>query len=114
MNAFRTLLAAIFLVIAGYTAVVGAEHGWDLLAIFFGDIARMAWPGQFNLDFLSFLVLSGLWLSWRHDFGAAGLALGVCGFFGGGLFLSAYLLWASFDADGDMAVILLGRRRAAR
>jgi hypothetical protein len=81
--------------------------------VFFGDMMQMSWPGQFNLDFFTCLLLSGVWLAWRHDFSAAGLALGVVGVFGGMLFLSAYLLVASFRANGDVKVLLLGARRAA-
>ena len=50
MTGFRVLLAAIFETIAVYTAVVIADHGMNLLPVFFGDMAKMEWPGQFNLD----------------------------------------------------------------
>ena len=63
MRAFRTLLLLIWLVIAGYTALVVAHHGANLLPVFFGDIASLTWPGQFNLDFLCMLLLSGLWVA---------------------------------------------------
>jgi len=112
MGAFRILLVLLFLGIFGYTAVVAANHGINLMPVFFGDIAAMGWPGQFNVDFLSFLTLSAIWLMWRHHFSPAGIALGVVGFFGGGLFLSAYLLIASFGARGDIKELLLGRARA--
>jgi hypothetical protein len=92
--------------------VVGSRHGWDLLPIFFGDIAALGWNGQFNLDFLGFLLLSGLWVAWRHHFSAAGLALGLVAVFGGMLFLSIYLLVALAQARGDAAALLLGARRA--
>ena len=72
----------------------------------------MAWPGQFNLDFLCFLVLSALWVAWRHQFSPAGLLLAVAAFFGGALFLSAYVLIVS-TAERDMRVLLLGEARAA-
>ena len=104
MSAFRILLAFIFLSIVGYTAVVIANHGIGLAEVFFGDIARMAWPGQFNLDFMGFLTLSGLWLAWRHHFSPGGLALGVLGFVGGAPVLTAYLFVASLQAKGDPAV----------
>lgn len=112
MNAFRALLITIFSSIFVYTAVVVAEHGMGLLPIFFRDIAAMGWPGQFNFDFLGFLILSGLWLAWRHHFSPLGLGLGVLGFFGGAPVLTAYLLWASFAAKGDIRVMLLGQERA--
>lgn len=108
MFAFRAFLVVIFLVIAGYTAVVASNHGMNLLPVFFGDMTRMQWPGQFNLDFMCLLLLSGLWVGWRHRFSAAGIALGLLAVFGGALFLSAYLLHASFRAGGDIRVLLLG------
>ena len=113
MTAFRILLAVIFLTIAAYTAVVVAGHGLNLLPVFFGDIARMGWPGQFNLDFLCMLTLSGLWVAWRHGFGAAGIGLGLAALFGGAFFLSAYLLVVSLQAQGDMRRILLGPARVS-
>ena len=112
MGTFRILLALIFVGIAGYTVVVVANHGMGLLPVFFGDIAKMGWPGQFNLDFMGFLMLSGLWLAWRHHFSPAGLALGVLGFFGGAPVLTAYLFVASLQANGDPAELLLGKARA--
>jgi hypothetical protein len=111
MMLLRLLLALIFTVIALYTSVVAAHHGLNLLPVFFGDMAGMAWPGQFNLDFMCMLALSGLWVAWRHRFGAAGIALGLVAFFGGALFLSAYLLVESFRAGGSVEALLLGRLR---
>ncbi len=112
MTAFRTLLAAIFIFILTYTIVVAWNHGFGLLPIFFGDIANMTWPGQFNLDFLFFLILSALWLAWRHNFSPVGLALGLLGLLGGSLFLSAYLFIASFSANGNIKPLFLGKARA--
>jgi hypothetical protein len=114
MSAFRVLLAFIFIGIAGYTAVVIANHGMGLFGVFFGDIAEMGWPGQFNFDFMGFLILSGFWLAWRHQFSPPGLALGVLGFFGGAPVLTAYLFFASLQAKGDPAELLLGKARAQR
>jgi hypothetical protein len=113
MALFRLFLAACFLAIAGYTAVTVSIDGWNLLPVFFGDMAEMRWPGQFNTDFFTFLLLSGLWVSWRHQFSAGGLALGLVALFGGMLFLSAYLLFHSYRTGGNMAALLLGPQRAA-
>jgi hypothetical protein len=112
MTAFRVLLVAIFATIVAYTAIVVASHGLGLFAAFFGDIAEMGWPGQFNLDFTGFLALSALWLAWRHHFSPLGLALGVLGFFGGAPVLTAYLLATSFAVNGDVKELLLGSTRA--
>ena len=51
-----------FVALSGYTAVVVAHHGLDLFSVFFGDIAKLMWPGQFNLDFTCLLLLSALWV----------------------------------------------------
>ena len=114
MNRFRALLAAILVTIVLYTTVVVANHGMGLLPVFFGDILRMNWPGQFNLDFLGFLMLSGFWLAWRHHFSPTGLALGALGLFGGAPVLTTYLLITSFAVGGDVPRLLLGDARAAR
>ncbi len=112
MLAFRLALATIFISIAAYTSVVVANHGPGLLPIFFGDIATMGWPGQFNLDFLCFLIMSATWLSWRHNFTPTAFALGLAGLLGGAFFLSAYLLFMSFKVDGDLTQLLSGKPRA--
>ena len=83
MAAFRVLLVVLFSCMFVYTAIVVANHGFGLLGVFFGDIIAMGWPGQFNVDFSSYLTLSALWLAWRHHFSPAGIALAIAGFFGG-------------------------------
>ncbi len=112
MTAFRMLLVVLWVIIFGYTAIVIAHHGMGLLDVFFGDMAAMGWPGQFNLDFTSLLTLSALWVAWRHQFSGGGVALGLLAFFGGGLFLTTYLLVVSTMAKGDMKEVLLGKVRA--
>jgi len=113
MTAFRALLIVLWALIAGYTASVIANHGMGLLNIFFGDMAAMGWPGQFNLDFMFMLTLSALWVAWRHQFSIAGLVLAFLALLGGILFLTAYLLMVSWQAKGDMKQVLLGKTRAA-
>jgi hypothetical protein len=98
--------------VIGYTGIVGINHGWNLFPVFFGDIADMTWPGQFNLDFTCLLTFSGLWLAWRHHFTLGGLALGLLGIFVGTMVLAPYLLIVSFKANGDMKEILMGKMRA--
>lgn len=112
MTAFRILLTALLVNIIIYTTVVIADHGANLAPDFIGDIVALGWPGQFNVDFLSFLILSALWVAWRHNFSATGLVLAVPALFGGMMFLAPYLLITSFAAQGDMRVLLLGSARA--
>ena len=60
------------------------------------------------------IVLTAVWLAWRHEFSSAGFGLGLLGLFGGGLMLTTYLLVVSLQTRGDAAALLLGRARAAR
>lgn len=113
MILFRSLLAIFTISIISFTGIVVTNHGWNLFPIFFGDMMAMTWPGQFNFDFMCFLILSGLWLSWRHHFSIGGLMLGVSGVFGGIMLLAPYILIASYSAKGDIKVLLLGKVRAA-
>lgn len=113
MTLFRLYLAAVIVAIIAYTSVVIAKHGLDIFPIFFGDIAAMTWPGQFNVDFASFLLLGGLWLAWRHHFSMIGIAFGLFIQVGGMPFLASYLLVQSFRTKGDMKAILLGQTRGA-
>ena len=113
MTQLRFVLVTVLLVIVGYTIPVVANHGLGLLPIFFGDIAEMKWPGQFNLDFLGFLTLSALWLAWRNDFSSKGILLGISGFFLGAPFLCAYLLYESRHSEDDMSLLFLGPTRVS-
>ena len=110
MTAFRIWLAIVALVLAGYTALVIADHGWNLLPVFFGDIGTMGWPGQFNLDFLFMLTLSGLWAGWRNHWGIKGSILAVLAFGFGAMFLSIYLMVLVTMERGDLRAILIGNR----
>lgn len=112
MAVFRIFLVALIVCLGTYTVLTGLEHGWNLLPVFFSNITAMTWSGQFNLDFMTFLSLSALWLAWRHQFSTGGIVLGVLGFFGGMMVLAPYLLYASYQANGDAKILLLGRARA--
>ncbi|MFN9357108.1 MAG: hypothetical protein ACK6A4_09875, partial [Alphaproteobacteria bacterium] len=63
-------------------------------------------PGQFNLDFMGFLILSALWTAWRNGFSALGLILAVVAAFGGMAFLSIYVLILSLGTDRIRDILL--------
>ncbi len=108
------LYALIFLIVLTvYTGIVIANHGANLVPIFFNDMRAMAWPGQFNLDFMGFLILSTLWVGWRHEYSLTGWVLTPLALFGGMLFLTVYLLIVSFRVNGDLKALLIGEGRAA-
>lgn len=108
MTAFRLYLAALLAVLVAYTLAVMATHGANLFPVFFGDIARLAWPGQFNLDFMMLLSLSALWTAWRGGFAPKAFGLAALAFIGGALFLTIYLLVLSARTDGDTRRMILG------
>lgn len=111
MLGFRVFMIAVFLLLTGYTAITISNYGWNLLPVFFGDMRAMTWPGQFNFDFMGFLLLSGLWVAWRHRFSAGGLLLGAVAVFGGMMFLSVYLVISSTQSKGNVNELLLGKSR---
>lgn len=113
MQAFRLMLGLILVAIVFYTISVVMNHGLNLLPIFFGDIAEMAWPGQFNFDFLGMLMLSAFWVSWRNQFSPGGIGLGMLAFFLGAPFLTGYLLYLSYSTQGSVQEMLLGKKRSA-
>lgn len=112
MTLFRIFLATLLLALSAYTLFVGMAHGWNLIPLFFAEIQAMTWQGQFNFDFMGFLLLSATWCAWRNGFSPAGFGLAVLAATGGILFLSIYLLVLSFTTNGDIKAILLGPDRA--
>lgn len=113
MKAIQLYLVTLLIGLGTYTLLVGQQHGWHLLPIFFSDIQSMSWNGQFNFDFMTFLSLSGLWVAWRHHFTPLGIVLGVIAVFGGMMFLATYLLLASRSAP-DIPALLIGDRTQQR
>lgn len=110
MRPFYFFLMVLWGALAFYTVRVGMSEGWNLVPIFFGDIARWTWPGQFNLDFAMMLVLSASWTAWRGGFTPGSLALGLIAFVGGAGFLLPYLTYLAWRHGGETAAVLLGRR----
>ena len=110
MLLLRLFLAFVLSVFVAYTGFVISRHGTDFAGIFFGEIARLTWSGQFNLDFLFMLMFSAMWVAWRHRFSAGGIALSLLAFVGGTPFLCVYLLIESARCKGDVQALLLGPR----
>ena len=109
MKIFRTVLLIQLCTLLVYTFIVGSNHGWNLFEIFFTEIAKVTWAGQFNLDFMIMLSLSAMWTAWRNEFSAKGLALSFIAFVGGALFLTLYLLYLSIVEKGNIKLMLTGK-----
>jgi hypothetical protein len=110
MRPFYLLLMILWAVLVLYTGRVIADHGLGLFPVFFGDIARGEWPGQFNLDFTMMLFVSASWTAWRNGFSPSGWLLAAVAFVGGAGFLLPYLTYLAWKHRGDTATVLLGVR----
>lgn len=114
MTLFRFLLVAVIVAVTAYTIPVLANHGFTLYGVFFGDMSEMAWPGQFNFDFLMFLFFSAGWMAWRNEFSPTGWLLAVGAVLLGAPYLALYLLIMSYRVNGDVTALLLGASRAEK
>lgn len=112
MPLLRPVAAVLFVVLAIYTIVVVANHGANLVPAYFADVFSLTWTGQFVVDFTTYLVLTALWVGWRHEFSGAGIVLALLALVGGMLFFALYLLFAVRQAKGDPAKLLLGPGRS--
>ena len=108
MIMFRFFLVAVFVSMSIYTGVVIDQHGIGLFGVFFGDMAKFGWAGQFNADFMAMLAMSAIWVAWRNNFSTFGFLLATVAFFGGAPFLCAYLLVLSFSCSGNIVSMLIG------
>jgi len=111
MLAFRVMLGLILIILSAYTGKVLSTDGLTLFQVFFGDMAKLQWPGQFNLDFMFMLSLSAVWVAWRSRFSAKGIGLAVLAFFLGSAFLGVYLMILSFQPGATGKSILIGTDR---
>lgn len=109
MRALQALLALSSLLLLVYTGWVWVELGPNFLPAYLQGFSGVSWQGQFNLDFTVYLLLSGLWVAWRHRFSPLGIALGALALLGGLCLFGPYLLWASARAD-SVTGLLLGER----
>lgn len=107
MTMIKSLLIVFSLTIAIYTCVVFLREGANFIPPFLNAIAAGTWQGQFNLDFAFYLVLSAIWLVWRHRFSRAGFGLAMLSVFGMAFF-APYLLIQTLRARGDVQQVLLG------
>jgi hypothetical protein len=113
MGFFRIWLIFVFLIVSVYTASVVSLYGLNLFPYFFGDMMKMGWAGQFNLDFMFMLAFSAMWMAWRNEFAPQGLGLAVLAFFFGAPFLCLYLFYLSRQTNGDVVKMLIGNRATA-
>lgn len=110
MPIFRIALSIMGIGLAAYTSLVIANHGWNFTTYYFADLARIGWPGQFNLDFTILIVLAAAWIVWRNHGSPSSIVLALLLVPFVSMLLTAYLLYLSWQERGDMSRILIGDR----
>ena len=108
MTYLRIFIALLLAVIVEHTIYTGFTHGWDFLTPFQDGLFSLTWQGQFYLDFLCYLMLSGLWVAWRGGFTAASIALGVSAGIMGFVVFGALFLIYTVQSRGNLTAVLLG------
>jgi hypothetical protein len=107
MLAFRTLLVAMWLVVAAVTAWALMQMGlWAAAETFVRDFAH-PWRAQFYSDFSAHLILAACWILYRESSPGRGLLFAFATLSMGALFTLPYILIASLKA-GDAKGLLLG------
>ncbi len=109
-NLLKVLLVAQAILVLGYTVFAFKNEGANLLGIFLTNIQSFNWNGQFNLDFSSYLTLSGLWIMWRNKFNSFSIVLGVFAAVAGIIVFAPYLFYLLTKEKGDLKSVLIGNR----
>lgn len=107
---FKTLLIVQTIGLLTYTYFAFQTEGADLFSVFINNVLSLNWSGQFNLDFLCYLTLSGFWIMWRNKFTNESILLGLVAMVLGIVLFAPYLLWLTNKENGDIKRILIGDR----
>jgi hypothetical protein len=108
MTLLRAFLITTTLIIYALSIYVIATMGINYPAVFLSDMLKLDWRTQFNTDLLIALCLFFIWVAWREGFTAKGFLLGFLFMNLGFMFGCPYLLFATYKANGNIKVLLLG------
>ncbi|MFT6123985.1 MAG: hypothetical protein ACJAW2_000646 [Shewanella sp.] len=109
MTNFRVALLISWILIMSITAYAIVQAGPNWPAIYFGDLfLGNPWRQQFNTDFLIHLFILCSWVFWREESKLKGAIYGFLSIIMGGMFGFMYILYASYQAKGNVSKILLG------
>lgn len=106
----KTLLIVQTIGLLTYTFFAFQTEGADLFSVFTHNLLSLNWSGQFNLDFLCYLMLSGFWIMWRNKFTDKSILLGLVAMVLGIVLFAPYLLWLTKKENGDIKRLLIGDR----
>lgn len=110
LNLFKTLLIVQTIGLLTYTFFAYQTEGADLISVFAQNVFSLNWSGQFNLDFLCYLTLSGIWIMWRNKFSNKSILLGVAAMILGIVLFAPYLFWLTNKENGEIKRVLIGDR----
>ena len=106
---FLTLLLILqfaFILVFSFSAY--QYQGPNLFQFFFENILEMNWNGQFNVDFICYLILSGFWIMWRSKFTLMSIFIGSLAMVLGILFFAPYLMYLLNKTNGNLKLLMLG------
>lgn len=106
----KTLLIIQALALIGYSIFAYNNEGWGLYTIFAENILDLGWNGQFNLDFMCYLLLSGLWIVWRNNYTASSILIATMAMVIGIMFFAPYVLSLLINEKGDLNKVIAGNR----
>lgn len=107
---FKILLVILTLATLIYTYFTMQIDGVDFLSATIDHLKSMRWEGQFTLDFLTYLILSALWVMWRGMFTIQSIILGIIASIFGILFFAPYIFYLLTKENGDIRKVLIGKR----
>lgn len=84
------------------------KQGPNLFQFFIENIVAMDWNGQFNIDFICYLMLSGFWIIWRSKFTIISIFIGSLAMVLGIIFFAPYLMYLLHKSDGNLKLMFLG------
>jgi hypothetical protein len=109
-NLFKTLLMVQTIGLLTYTLFAFQKEGADLWSVFTNNVLSLNWSGQFNLDFICYLTLSGFWIMWRNKFTNKSIVLGLVAMVLGIVLFAPYVLWLTNKENGNIKRVLIGDR----
>jgi hydrogenase-4 membrane subunit HyfE len=104
-----SILIVMIAAMAVYSIAATMNEGINLFAVFSDNLTSLGWSGQFNLDFMCYLILSGLWIMWRDRFSSSSIILGGAAMILGILLFAPILIYLIKKEKGDLRAVLLGR-----
>lgn len=109
-NFLKALLIVQTIGLLTYTLFAFQTEGADLFRAFAKNVFSLNWSGQFNLDFICYLTLSGIWIMWRNKFSNKSVLLGLIAMVLGIVLFAPYILWLTNREKGDIKRVLIGDR----